>query len=119
MSKRVFYFDGVAVRSVRHTNSGLLIKSVLENSVHLGVPIDRPVDFIDKISILLITTLEDMVLINIYKEELRHLVHGEALRLCKIHKIIIIIFFFRVYTPIQPEAIRRPHSLPLKGVVYP
>ena len=28
-------------------------------------------------------------------------------------------FFFGVYTPDQPKAMRRPRSLPLKGLVHP
>jgi len=57
--------------------------------VHLGVPIDRPVDFFDKIRIFLVTTFEHMVPIGICREELGNFVGGEALGLCKFHEIIV------------------------------
>jgi len=84
--------DGVAVRGVRHTNSDLFIEGVLQNSVHLGVPIDRPVDVFDKHRIFLITTFEHVVPIGICREELGNFVCREALGLCKFHKIVVAVF---------------------------
>jgi len=68
----------VAVRSIRHTKSDLLIEYVIENSVYLRVPIDRPVHFLGKIMILLVTTFEYVVPNGICREELGNFVGGEA-----------------------------------------
>jgi len=57
--------------------------------VHLRVPIDRPVDFLGKIRILLVTTFEHVVQVAICREELGNFVGGEALGLCKFYKIIV------------------------------
>jgi len=57
--------------------------------MHLRVPIDRPLDFLDKIRIFLVTSFEHVVPIGICREELGNLVIGEALGLCKFHKIIV------------------------------
>jgi len=67
----------------------LLIEGVVENSVHLGVAIDRPVDFFDKIRILLVTIFKHVVPIGICREELGNFVGGETLGLCKLHEIIV------------------------------
>jgi len=55
----------------------------------LRVPIDGPVDFFDKFRILLVTTFEHVVPVGICREELGNFVGGEALGLCKFHKIIV------------------------------
>jgi len=81
--------DGVTFRGVRHRNSALLTEGVEENSVHFRVPIDGPVDFFDKVRILLVTTFEHVVPVGICREEVRNCVCGEALGLCKPHLIII------------------------------
>jgi len=81
--------DGVAVRGVRYTNSNLFMEGVVENSVHLGVPIDMPLDIFDKIRILLVTIFEYVVPIGICREELGNFVGGETLGLCKPHEIIV------------------------------
>jgi len=57
--------------------------------VHLGVPIDRPVDFFDKIRIFLVTTFEHVFPVGICMEELENFVGREALGLCKSHEIIL------------------------------
>ena len=57
--------------------------------MHLGVPIDGPVDFFDKFRILLVTTLEHVVPVGICREELGNFVGGKALGLCQLHKIIV------------------------------
>jgi len=57
--------------------------------VHLGIPIDGPVDFFDKIWILLVTIFEHVVPVGICREELGNFVGGEALGLCKFHKIVV------------------------------
>ena len=67
----------------------LLIEGVVENSVHLGVPIDRPVDFFDKIRILLVTTFEHVVPVGICRGEPGTFVGGEASGLCNFHEIIV------------------------------
>jgi len=46
----------------------MLIEGVVENSVHLEVPIDSPVDFFDKIRILLVTIFKHVVPIGICRE---------------------------------------------------
>jgi len=65
------------VRGVRHTNSDLLMKGVVKNSVHLRVPIDRLVNFINKIRILLVTTFEHMVPIGICRKKLGVFIYGD------------------------------------------
>ena len=65
--------------------SNLLIEGVVENSVHLGVPIDGPVDFFDKIRIILVTIFEHVVPIGICRENLRNFVGGESLGLYNLH----------------------------------
>jgi len=57
--------------------------------VHLRVPIDRPVDLLDKIWILLETTFEHVVPVGICMKELGNFVGREALGLCKFHEIIV------------------------------
>jgi len=57
--------------------------------VHLGVPIDGPVDFFGKIRILLVTIFEHVVPVGICSEELGNFVGGEALGLCKFHEIVV------------------------------
>jgi len=57
--------------------------------VHYRVPIDGPVNFFDQIRILLITTFKHMVPIGICREALGNFVCGEALGLCKFHKIVV------------------------------
>ena len=81
--------DGVAVRGVRHTNSDLLIKGVVENSVYLAVPINGPVHFFDKFGILLVTTFEHVDPVGICRQELGNLVGGEALGLCEFLELIV------------------------------
>jgi len=46
------------------------MEDLVENSVYLGVPIDRPVDFFDKIRIFFVSTFEHVVTICIFREEL-------------------------------------------------
>jgi len=77
------------VEHARHTNLDLLIEGVVENSVYLRVPINRPVDIFDKFSILLVTTFEHVVPVGICKEELGNFISGEALGLCKLHEIVV------------------------------
>jgi len=57
--------------------------------VHLGVPIDGPVDFVDKIRILLVTIFKHVVPVGICREKLGNFVGGEALGMCKLHEIIV------------------------------
>jgi len=57
--------------------------------MHLGVPIDRFVDLLGKIRILLVTTFEHVVPIDICREEVGNFVGGEALGLCKFQEIIV------------------------------
>jgi len=70
----------------------MLIEGIVEYSVHLRVPINRPVDFFDKFRILLLTTFEHVVLVGICREELANFVGGEVLGLCKLHEIIVTVF---------------------------
>jgi len=101
---------GVAVRSVGHTNLDLLIEGVVENSIHLKVPIDRPVDLFDKFRILLVTTFEHMVPNGICREEVGNFVCGEALGLCELHESVVAV----LANPLPMEIVRigcEAHSL--------
>jgi len=69
----------------------LLIEYVVDNSMHLEVSIDRPVDIFNKIRFLLVTTFEHIFPIGICWEELEDFICREALGLCKLNKIIVAI----------------------------